>query len=157
MNRAAGYTLLEMVVVLAVLGLATALVAPSTFRMIQSWRDADEVQQVLAEVAALPVAARQIGSEIRLGTGQASASGIAPIRPPGAEPGNESGIGTAPATAPPIDLPEGWRLDMDTPLLVRPNGACNAGKGTLTTNRQSIRFEVEAPFCRVRRLPADAP
>ena len=35
---ARGFTLLEMVVVLAILGLATAMVAPSMIRSIDSWR-----------------------------------------------------------------------------------------------------------------------
>ena len=49
MNRDAGYTLLEMVVVLAILGLATAMVAPATFRTIQSWRDADDPETVVVQ------------------------------------------------------------------------------------------------------------
>ena len=44
-TRTFGYTLLEMVVVIALLALATAMVAPASFRMIQSWRNADDVQR----------------------------------------------------------------------------------------------------------------
>ena len=36
--RERGFTLLEMIVVLAILGLATALVAPATLRSIDSWQ-----------------------------------------------------------------------------------------------------------------------
>ena len=138
MNRSAGYTLLEMVVVLALLGLATAMVAPASFRMIQSWRDAGEVGQVLGQLAALPTLARSQGSVIR-------------IDPPA------SAATTAPSLSPvaAVPLPEGWRLDMDQPLVVRPNGACSDATGALVTRRQTIRFRVDAPFCHVTRLPAD--
>ena len=147
MNRDAGYTLLEMVVVLAILGLATAMVAPATFRTIQSWRDADEVAKVLGDLAALSALARHEGREIRL------ASDPVPGRvpPAGAMPPSES------EPASPLTLPEGWRLSMDEPLVIRANGACRGTEGTLTTTRQTIRLRIESPWCRVQRLPADAP
>ena len=56
-----GFTLLELVVVLALLALATALVAPSGFRMMASWRRATEVDASLAAVAALGSNAAQQG------------------------------------------------------------------------------------------------
>ena len=149
MNRGGGYTLLEMVVVLAILGLATAMVAPATFRTIQSWRDADEVGRVLGDLAALPGVARHQGTEIRLGADPAQA----------ASPGTTAAVDThADAAAPsPLILPEGWRLSFDEPLVVRANGACNGANGTLATTRQTIRLRIESPYCRVQRLPADAP
>lgn len=148
MNREGGYTLLEMVVVLAILGLATAMVAPATFRTIQSWRDADDVARVLGDLAALPVVARNQGREIRVGAGApgraARPDSISTLSDPGNVP------------APPFSLPEGWRIEMDEPLVIRANGACGGASGTLTTQRQTIRFQVEAPFCKIVRLPADA-
>ena len=56
-----GFTLLELVVVLALLALATALVAPSGFRMIASWQRATEVDASLQAVAALGSGAAQAG------------------------------------------------------------------------------------------------
>ena len=147
MNRDAGYTLLEMVVVLAILGLATAMVAPATFRTIQSWRDADEVARVLGDLAALPALARHEGREIRLAPD--SAPGM--VLPARALPPSES------EPESPLALPEGWRLSVDEPLEVRANGACSGTEGTLTTTRQTIRLRIESPWCRVQRLPADAP
>src|SRR5690606_38189932 len=86
MIHARGYTLLEMVVVVALLALTTAMVAPAGLRMIQSWRDADDVKRVLGKVAALPVSARDRGREWRL------------------PPEDEAAVAEA------VALPEGWRL-----------------------------------------------
>ena len=61
MTRASGYTLLEMVVVLALMGLAVGMAAPAGFRMIDSWREAGDVDEVLRQLAALPSAARAQG------------------------------------------------------------------------------------------------
>lgn len=125
MTRAGGYTLLEMVVVLALLGLAVGMTAPAGFRMIGSWREATEVEQVLRQIAALPARARQEGLALTL---QA-----------------------APAEANVISLPEGWSLEMSAPLRIGSNGACSDAQGRLSTTRQTVDFHVQAPFCRIRR------
>ncbi|TWI14272.1 pilus assembly FimT family protein [Aerolutibacter ruishenii] len=125
-----GYTLLEMVVVMALLALATAMVAPSSYRMIRTWREADKVERVLRDLATLPVTARAKGREWRL------------------KPDDAQELSKA------IAMPEGWRLNLDTPLVVRANGACNGASGTLQTGYQTLPFKLEAPFCRVRLLPA---
>jgi prepilin-type N-terminal cleavage/methylation domain-containing protein len=123
--RAGGYTLLEMVVVLALLGLAVGMTAPAGFRMIASWREATEAEQVLRQLAALPTRARQEGREWNLLPGQTVEDAVT--------------------------LPEGWALEMDSPLHVRANGACTDADGRLLTSRQTIAFHVEAPFCRIQR------
>ncbi|NYZ62249.1 prepilin-type N-terminal cleavage/methylation domain-containing protein [Luteimonas deserti] len=126
-----GYTLLEMLVVVAVLALATSLVAPAGYRMTQSWRESTRVDQVMQAMSALPLRARDLGRDLQI-----------------PDPRD-------PVQRPPFELPEGWRIEMSTPLLVRANGACSEAAGTLFTEHQMLGFRVEAPFCRVRRLAAD--
>lgn len=126
-SRASGYTLLEMVVVMALLALATALVAPTSFRMVQSWRNADDVQRVLTELASISVVARTDGREWRL------------------VPGEEDTLRKA------VNLPEGWQLQLTTPLVIRANGACTDADILLTTPHQKIPLQVQAPFCRISR------
>ena len=55
---AAGYTLLEMVVVMAVLAMATALAAPPSYRMMRSWQEATRVDDVIQQLERLPGAVR---------------------------------------------------------------------------------------------------
>ncbi|HET6396414.1 MAG TPA: type II secretion system protein [Pseudoxanthomonas sp.] len=130
MSLARGYTLLEMMVVVALLALATGMVAPAGYRMIASWREADEVEQVIHALAALPLRARNDGRTLQLAAGDAAA--VARVVP----------------------LPEGWRLVLGTPLTVRANGACSGADGVLETERQALALRIEAPFCRVHRVPA---
>ena len=120
-----GYTLLELVVVMAILAMATAIAAPPSYRMILSWQEATQVEDVLQQMEQLP--------------GTVRASG----RPLDGE--RNGGI-------PAIALPEGWSLRMATPLRVLANGACSDARGTLATQQQSIDFRILAPFCRVERL-----
>lgn len=120
-----GYTLLELVVVMAILAMATAVAAPPSYRMIRSWQEATQVEDVLQQMEQLP--------------GTVRASG----RPLDGERNGE---------IPAIALPEGWSLRMATPLRVLANGACSDARGTLATQQQSIDFRILAPFCRVERL-----
>lgn len=135
MSRVRGYTLLEILVVVALLALATSLVAPAGYRMITSWREAGEVDEVLQSISALPLRARAAGRELVLPD---------PTTPDPATP-----------DAAHVELPDGWRLEMHSPLTVRANGACSDAAGILHTTRQLIDFRVAAPFCAVRRVAAD--
>ena len=128
MKHRAGYTLLEMVIVLAVMALATAMVAPASYRMIGTWREAGEVEQVRAELAALPTKARVEGRELRL------------------QPGEEEALAKL------VELPEGWHVELDQPLRVGANGACTGARGTLKTMRQTLSFDIAPPFCKVQIL-----
>lgn len=131
MARARGFTLLEMVVVLAILGLASTIAAPSVYRMVRSWQNADQIDAVFRRVALLPTAAQQRGASLRISSDE-------------------------PETLAPIELPAGWSLKLDQPLLIRANGACRESAGTLDTGTQDVSFRISAPFCRVERLPFDA-
>ncbi|WP_082592182.1 prepilin-type N-terminal cleavage/methylation domain-containing protein [Stenotrophomonas nitritireducens] len=125
-----GFTLLELVVVLALLALATALVAPSGFRMIASWRRATEVDATLQAVAALGTAAAQDGRARTLEAGPVAADAL---------PG----------------LPEGWQVELDAPLAVQANGACGDSRGRMRgPDSYEQPFTVSAPFCRTQRTGA---
>lgn len=123
----AGFTLLELVVVLALLGLATALVAPAGFRTIDTWRRASEVDTALGSLAALGAHAHQQGRATRLDAGVVPAGTLA-------------------------DLPEGWTVTLNAPLQVQANGACTATRGELrAADGYTQPFELQAPFCRTLR------
>lgn len=123
-RRTPGYTLLELVVVMAILAMATAIAAPPSYRMIRSWQEATQVDDVLQQLERLPGTVRASGRPLE---GKAN-GGIAAVA-----------------------LPEGWSLRMTTPLRVLANGACSDAQGVLTTTQQSVDFRILAPFCRIER------
>lgn len=123
--RPSGYTLLEMIVVMGILAMATAVAAPPSYRMIRSWQEATQLEDVIQQLDRLPTRSRSIGEPIE------------------ATP-------DAPLDA--IELPEQWKLDFKTPFYVQANGACSNAQATLTTTYQTVELEISAPFCRTRRL-----
>lgn len=118
-----GFTLLELVVVLALLGLATALVAPAGFRTIASWRRATEVDAALGALVALGAQAQLQGRALRLDAGPVPAKQV---------PG----------------VPEGWTVVLAQPLTIQANGACGGARGELHAEGYVRPFELQAPFCR---------
>lgn len=143
MRRHGGYTLLEMVVVLALLAMATALVAPAGYRMIQAWRDASEVDAVVGELRALSWRARMQGNAFHVPAGATL---------PLASGSRSADRDPSPSVPFELNLPDGWSLAFDTPLKVGANGVCQDSRATLSTLRQVVRLRIEAPFCRVGRL-----
>ena len=50
----------------------------------------------------------------------------------------------------PIEVPEGWEIRLDPPLLVRANGVCLGSVLTLRhRDTEEGEIELEAPWCRV--------
>jgi len=119
-----GYTLLEMLVVLAIVALATALAAPSGYRMIRVWQEAAQVDEVIDQLQRLPGVVRASGNVL---------------------------VWNGDADTAPLELPEGWVLTLNPALQVLANGMCAQAQGQLHTARQVIELAIEAPFCRVRR------
>lgn len=125
MKRATrGYTLLEMVVVLSVLAVATAMSAPPTYRMIIAWQESSAVNDVIEQVERLPLRVRSEGIPLEAGTG--SFKGM-------------------------LDLPDGWTVTVLTPLHISTNGVCSTSRLRLSTVRQQLDIDVTRPYCDARR------
>ena len=130
-KAAAGFTLLELVVVLALLGLATALVAPQGFRTIATWRRATDIDAVLGALAALGAEARMEGRRLSYDAGPLPHDALK-------------------------GAPDGWTIVLDEPLVIQANGACGSTTGELREGGYARRFALEGPFCRIAldALPA---
>lgn len=121
--RAGGFTLLEMIVVLAILGLATALVAPSAIRGIDSWRRQAAMDELLDAIRGLPGQARGRGKVIVV---------------------NDETLGSA---TPPLRIAGDWTLAAPTPWRVRSNGVCEGGTLVVRNAVGARTISVAAPFC----------
>lgn len=124
--RSNGFTLLEALVVLAIIGLATALVAPASLRTIASWERATQAETLLGAMANLPDVSRKDGRIFRIDAGSHRA-------------------------LPDLPMPDGWTVELDVPLIVQANGACGGTRGRLVdASGVTLPFTLETPFCRIR-------
>ena len=135
---ARGFTLLELMVVLTLVGLIAALAAPNLQRLYGSVTGATERDYILDQLSGLGLEAMQSGRDyVVLGTANPSDDEEAPVAPPGYEPF-------------PLDVPAGWQLRVDRPLVVRANGVCLGGALTLVPAQGApIRIELQPPYCRL--------
>ena len=131
----AGFSLLELMVVLALLGLVTAVAVPNLQRLFASVSETTERQHILDQFEAL-------GRD-------ALANGRAYVVFSEA-PDADTAAGYADFEPRPIDLPDAWRFRLDRPLVVRANGFCRGGELTLLHQGAPVlRATLAPPYCRV--------
>lgn len=135
---AGGFTLLELMVVLALVGLVTVLAVPNLERLYEGFTRKAEQGRILNQIGGLGREAMLRGRAYAVfGTGEDSAA---------AQPGRQVS-GYEPYS---LEVPAGWEVDLDKPLLVRANGVCLGATVTLKHRGQSTaRVVLQAPYCRV--------
>jgi prepilin-type N-terminal cleavage/methylation domain-containing protein len=124
-----GFSLLEMLVVLVLMGLAAALVAPSLARTADRAREAGNRDDVRRVLMALPALARQRGHGIRFDAGQA------------------------------IELsgrswPEGWQVVAVTPVAIASNGWCATATVLARGAATESTYRLASPDCAVEEHDA---
>lgn len=121
--RHGGFTLLEMIVVLAILGLAAALVGPSMLKSIDTWRRKAAMDILLDEVRALPGNARGSGKPITISDA------------------------TLASATPPLRVDAEWTLRTPKPWSVGANGVCQGGDVIIANAYGERTISVSPPFC----------
>ena len=152
-----GFTLLELLVVLALVGLVAAIAFPNLERMVASVTRATERDHILDQFAGLGRRALHRGRNyVIFGSGVSAGAASGGLTVAGTGGG---GLADTPAAAAllrdgyelyPIDVPEGWEVRLDPPLLVRANGVCLGSVLTLRhEDTEEGEIELEAPWCRI--------
>ncbi len=131
-RRVAGFTLLEMVVVLAIMALVAGVAAVRMFSLISSWRERTQLESIEQQIVRLPMLARQRGSDI--------------VLPPPAPPSVAAPVDI---DAPPLTLPDGWVVHFDRPLRVRASGLCEGARIELEHGDRRYYRIVSPPFCQL--------
>ena len=121
------------------MGLVTALAMPNLERLSAGVARETERDRILDQFAGLGRRAMLQGrSYVVFGSGGAEDAG-----PPGASfpAGHERYA---------IDLPQGWEVLLDPPLVFRANGACLGAELTLRHRGvEDVRIDLEPPYCRI--------
>lgn len=118
-----GFSLLEMLVVLVLTSMTVALVGPRLSRSVEAIASSGDRAEVIRQLQELPLLAR------------AQAAGIVL-----ADQDDLSGL---------LTLPEGWAVTALSPLSVKANGVCTAGRVRVSGAGVVEEWALSVPDCRV--------
>jgi prepilin-type N-terminal cleavage/methylation domain-containing protein len=124
-----GFTLLELLVVLALISLLTAMVAPNLQRTYTAIVSSGERAEVRRQLERLPLLARAAGAAIQ----------VAPDAPA--------------VLSDLLELPEGWTVAAVDPIRVEASGICHAARVRVHGRDTVEQVLLSAPACQVSDAP----
>jgi hypothetical protein len=129
-----GFTLIEMIVILALFGILAALVIPTMSRQLDTRSKQLQLDAIIADIKALPVSVLLAGKSLSTGA-----------------------VLKGPLLAP-IQLPAEWQVSFEPPLTISHVPACTASKITITSSGVSHPHAVlfmQAGVCQLEAYGAE--
>lgn len=143
---APGYTLLELLIVLAIIGLMVGMATPAFLRMLDQQRRFTSLQEIEQGLSLLAIDARTAGRDT---VHRASGSEQVEESPP-----NWLSPLADPVVAPPFPAPQGWSVEFEKDLWIRSDGVCSGGQVLVRQgNEKPRRYNLAAPFCNPEIMP----
>jgi len=115
-----GFTMIELLVVLVILGLTSALVLPKFPAIYEHFKGRAEEDKFFQSLAVLNLRAYTQQTQLVL---------------------DEHSVRTL------LDLPESWQVTIEKPIVYKSNGICLGGKVGLSVNGVAREISLLAPYC----------
>ena len=148
LTSALGFTLLEVLTVLFILGLVTAFVVPNFPVLMDRIMNANQRDTIVRTINTLPYNAYSENQDFVLlsidGNQQNRSKGIDDTDVYAGTSFRTHNIQLAR-----LSLPEGWTLRVDSPIFYRMSGFCGGGTIELNTGLSVTSYELAPPLCQL--------
>ncbi|MFZ5657240.1 MAG: prepilin-type N-terminal cleavage/methylation domain-containing protein [Pseudomonadota bacterium] len=124
-----GFTLLELLIVLALIGLVAAIVLPGLSRTYEAIVGSGERADVVRALEGLPLRVRASGRDLAI------------------EPGDTGALAAM------LELPAGWGVTLAEPLYIARSGLCRQSKVRVAGRAGTEIWTLMPPACGVRDAP----
>lgn len=150
-----GFSLLEMLTVLFIIGAAAALVTPNLPLLFDRLTFAAERDNLIREINSLPYKALGANQDLVLSESvlsEKSERQRTSLTPPDEDLRELQKLSPyptpylAPAALP---VPDGWKVNIPNPIYYRASGFCSGGKVILAAGLLRYELDLRAPYCQV--------
>ena len=151
----AGFSLLELLTVVFIMGLATAVVAPNFPLLFDRLAFANKRDSFIREINTLPYAAFSASQDLVL-----SDRDLRPNLSPTDEPldNHSLDISTLGIQVPyrssslrqaGLAIPDGWNVQIPQPIFYRASGYCTGGSLSVSVGTLEYDYELISPYCQI--------
>jgi len=151
-NYQKGFTLLEMLTVLFVIGLAASLAVPNFSLLFDRLKFSNERDEIFRIINTLPYKALSQNQDFVLIEESIKGGNINQNQKKITEIDNiiESPFRSVNLTPLELNFPDGWKLKIPQPIFYRASGFCGGGSITLEVGSLEYSFILESPYCQIK-------
>jgi len=143
-----GFTLLEMLSVLFIIGVAASLALPNLSLLFDRIKFSNERETVFREINLLPYQALSQNQDLVLIDEIINKkNNIEEINLENYLDSPYISANLAPAE---INLPSGWKITLEKPIFYKASGFCNGGLIALSIKELRYNFTLSPPYCQIK-------
>ena len=147
-GRTKGFTLLEMLTVLFIIGLAASLALPNLSLLFDRIKFSNERDSVFRKINLLPYQALSQNQDLVLVDEVINKK--LNQREINLEDFLIPSYNISTLSLAKIDLPDGWRISLEQPIFYKASGFCNGGLLSLSIRKLSYNFKLSPPYCQIK-------